>query len=90
MVDFCFALKMLAPDGYLMIDDVQIYAIKELVQFILEQPGFEEVLNVEKAIVFQRHGDFTSIPGWWAQPYIVRHTNEDQKRGVAFKVGLRK
>ncbi len=85
MVDFCYALRMLAPDALLMIDDISIHSIKELARLLLEQPGFEKVLDLEKSIVFRRKGDFKSMPGWGLQPYISRRTNEDCAQNATFR-----
>jgi len=82
MVDFCYTLRVLAPDGYIMLDDIQVHAVKELARCLAEQPGFEIALDLGKGLVFRRRGDFCTMPGWWDQPYIVRRTNQDHDRGA--------
>ena len=86
MVDLCYALKVLAPDGYVMLDDIQVHAVKELARCLVEQPGFEIALDLGKALVFRRRGDFCTMPGWWNQPYIVRRTQKDREAGSEFQL----
>lgn len=87
MVDLCYALKVLAPDGHIMLDDINVYAVKEVARCLIEQPGFEIALDLRKALVFRRRGDFSDMPGWWDQPYIVRRTNQDRDKGADYSLG---
>jgi predicted O-methyltransferase YrrM len=80
MVDFCYCLKMLAPDALLMIDDIQLHSVRELANLLLEQPEFDAVLKLDKAIVFRRIGNMDTMPGWGLQPYIERMSTTQPKK----------
>lgn len=86
MVDFCYTLRMLAPDSYLMIDDIQLHAVKELARLLNEQPGFEIVADLGKALVFRRTGSFQAMPGWWEQKYIARKTGIEKRLGRQYSL----
>src|SRR5579864_2981926 len=53
-VDLEYINSMLRQGGYLMIDDVQLHAEKEIARFLCEQPAFSLALNLEKSLVFRK------------------------------------
>jgi predicted O-methyltransferase YrrM len=69
-VDFHFMNRLLRRGGYFMIDDVQLHSVGELVRFLLEEPGFKKVLDLGKALVFEKTDDAAYPRGWMTQPYI--------------------
>ncbi len=80
MVDFCHMLTMLKPRGFLMIDDVNLYSIKELTRLLDAQPGFSMQLDLGKARVYRKESNDDSMPEWFLQPYIVKQTDSDSNR----------
>lgn len=78
MVDFCYMLTLVRPGGYIMIDDINVHAIKELVRLLEKQPGFMMRLDLGKSRVYRKDFDGVSLPGWNFQPYIVEKTKADE------------
>lgn len=71
-LDFFYCNYLLRPGGFLMIDDMQLHSVKELGRMLLEQPGFELVLDMGKSLIFRRSGDQRELGEWITMPYIVR------------------
>ena len=67
---------MLRQDGHLMIDDVQLYAEKEIARLLSEHYAFSIALDLGKSLVFRKLAAGRHLGEWTAQPYIVRRTNE--------------
>jgi len=74
-VDFFYANHMLRRGGYVMVDDVQIHAVKELARLLAQQPGFELALDLGKSLVFRKTTADRALPEWNQQPYILRCTD---------------
>jgi hypothetical protein len=72
MVDFCYMLALLKSGGFLMIDDINLYSIKELTRLLDAQPGFSMQLDLGKARVYRKDFNDDSMPDWFLQPYIVK------------------
>jgi len=51
-VDLEYTNNMLRQGGYLMIDDLNLYAEKELARLLSEHPAFSLALDLEKSLVF--------------------------------------
>jgi len=75
-VDLEYANSMLRQGGYLLIDDVQLYAEKEMARFLAEQMAFSLVLDLGKSLVFRKLTADRDLGNWWEQPYIVRRTRQ--------------
>ena len=75
-VDLEYTNSMLRQGGYLMIDDVQLHAEKEIARLLSEHPAFSMVLGFGKSLVFRKLTAQRDIGDWGKQPYIVRRTNE--------------
>jgi predicted O-methyltransferase YrrM len=75
-VDLEYTNYMLRQGGYLMIDDVQLHAEKEIARLLSEHPGFSLVLDLGKSLVFRKLTAERHLGDWGNQPYIVRRTNE--------------
>jgi hypothetical protein len=76
MVDFCYLNAMLPRGALLMLDDIQLHSVRELANLLFEQPGFELVADISKALIFEKLTDDIYLPEWNEQPYIVRRSNE--------------
>jgi hypothetical protein len=67
---------MLRQGGYLMVDDLQLHAEKEMARLLSEHSGFSLALDLGKSVVFQKLTSQRFLGEWEHQPYIVRCTNE--------------
>jgi len=83
-VDFCYAYATLRSGGYMMIDDIQIHAVKKLARFITKSWQFELVADLQKSLIFRKKVDQTSMGDFGAQPYINAKSKEDEASGRAF------
>lgn len=71
-VDFCYMNHAVRQGGFIMVDDVDLHSVRELVNLLNEQPGYESCLDLGKALIFQKTTDASALPEWNEQPYIVR------------------
>jgi hypothetical protein len=70
-VDFCYINVMLARDGILIIDDVQLHSIKELGKLLkADTARFKFLESLGKSKVFQKKTNEKFLPEWTEQPYI--------------------
>jgi predicted O-methyltransferase YrrM len=76
LVDLEYANAMLKPNAYLLVDDTQLHSVKEVARFLMEQPGFSLVLDLDKSLVFQKLTAKRDFGEWTNQPYIVRRYNQ--------------
>lgn len=75
-VDLEYIHSLLRKDSFLMIDDLQLYSIKEMTNFLLEQSdSYEQVLDLGKALILKKTTSDRSFGEWSNQPYIVRMTD---------------
>jgi hypothetical protein len=59
-----------------MIDDIQLYSIREMANFLLEQSdSYHKVLDLGKALILKKTTSDRSFGEWSNQPYIVRKTD---------------
>lgn len=74
-VDFCYMNRMLRPGGLLFIDDVQIYAVGQLVSLLRQQqPHYEFVAIDTKMATFRKGLDLPYLPDWRMEPFITMNT----------------
>ena len=73
-VDFCYINALTSQGSLIMIDDIQLHSVRELANFLIEQPGFSLVTDLGKALIFRKTTRETGIPEWIDQPYIVRRS----------------
>jgi hypothetical protein len=78
-VDLEYTNYMLRQGGYLMIDDVNLYAEKELARLLSEHAAFSLALDLGKSLVFVKLTADRHLGEWIDQPYIVRRTKEDAR-----------
>ncbi|MCW2276429.1 hypothetical protein GJ654_19365 [Rhodoblastus acidophilus] len=84
-VDFCYAMEMLKSGGYLMIDDIQIYTVKQLVRLLNESKEFSLISNLKKSLIFKKTTENTRMTDFGGQPYIRRMMEAEKLAGEAFK-----
>jgi predicted O-methyltransferase YrrM len=75
-VDFFYSNYMLKRGGYIMLDDVQLHAVKELARLLAEQPDYQLVLDLGKALVFRRVSESRNLSKTGPYNYLVRKSKE--------------
>jgi hypothetical protein len=66
---------MLRPGGLMFIDDVQVYAVEQLVSLLREQqPHYEFVGMDSKMATFRKGLDLPYLPDWRMEPFITSNT----------------
>jgi len=74
-VDFCYLNHMLRPGGLMFIDDIQIFAVAQLVCLLREQqPHYEFVAIDGKMATFRKGADLPYLPDWRMEPFITTNT----------------
>ena len=74
MVDFCYLNMMLEEAGLLFVDDVQIYAVAQLVLLLRSQPGWEFVSLVGKMATFRKKSRGEFLPDFRGEPFILANS----------------
>lgn len=85
-VDFCYGFRSLRKGGFLVVDDIQLYSVKELARFLSSDLNFKLVKTLPKTLIFQKISERRYLPDFGGQPYIKRKTEDDRVAGVAFKL----
>ncbi len=76
-IDLVYMNYMLKPGGLLMMDDVNLYSVREAVRMLKMQPGWKLVANLQKSLVFEKQTDERRFPEFNQQPYIMHHVALD-------------
>jgi predicted O-methyltransferase YrrM len=72
-VDFCYAYAILRRGGILVIDDLQVYSVKELARLMAaDESRFSRVRDMGKTVAFSKNMDEEFLPEWTS--YIQRKT----------------
>ena len=78
-VDFCYINSMLRCGGILILDDIDLYSVKELGR-LLERDTYRFNVMMEfgngKSIAFTKLTDEQFLDEWTGQPYIVEQSRE--------------
>ena len=74
-VDFCYAYYATKQNGFIALDDTQLLSVSTLASFLMEQPGFEIALNLDKTIIFKKLYADRYLPDFGGQPYITSQTS---------------
>jgi hypothetical protein len=77
-VDFCYVNAMMKRNSIIMIDDVQLYSICELANWLSEQPDFTLVKQFPKSLAFRKNTDEPVVSDFGQQPYITRKSGVDE------------
>jgi hypothetical protein len=85
-VDFCYLFRALRKGGFLVVDDIHIYSVKELARFLVEDPNVRVVEQLPKTLVFEKLSDRRYLPDFGGQPYVRRKMEADRDAGLAFKL----
>jgi predicted O-methyltransferase YrrM len=83
-VDFCYSFRCLRKGGFLIIDDIQIYSVKELARMLMEDQNFRLVERLQKTLVFEKTSDRRYLPDFGGQPYVKRKMEEDYACNISF------
>jgi predicted O-methyltransferase YrrM len=74
-VDLCYLNRMLRPGGLMFIDDVQIYAIAQIVCLLRQQQPHYEFVGIDaKMATFRKVADVPYLPDWRFEPFITSNT----------------
>lgn len=74
-VDFCYLNRMLRPGGLMFIDDVQVFAVAQLVCLLREQQPHYEFVGIDsKMATFRKGLDLPWLPDWRMEPFITANT----------------
>ncbi len=85
-VDFCYTYALLRQGGWLMIDDIQLYSVKELARFLVKSWQFDLVAKLPKSLIFRKNTDERVMGDFGGQPYIIQRTREDADNQRAFEL----
>ncbi len=80
-VDFCYSNMILRKGGLLLIDDIQLYPVKELVRLLHEQPEYEFVREIQKLWIWKKTVDAEFLPQEALEPYLRRMTEKEKADG---------
>jgi len=74
-VDFCYLNRMLRQGGLMFIDDIQVYAVGQLVCLLREQTPHYELVSIDsKMATFRKGLDLPYLPDWRMEPFITSNT----------------
>ena len=80
-VDFCYLNAMLRPGGLMFIDDIQVYAVSQLVGLLKQQEPHYELVSIDgKLATFRKGLDLAYLPDWVMQPFITGNTASSSQR----------
>jgi hypothetical protein len=87
-VDFCYIHAMVRLEGLLIVDDVQLWSVKQLARFLAADERFELVASLAggKTLVFRKLHVARFLPDFGGQPYIVQQSRAESEAGVAFQL----
>lgn len=85
-VDFCYSFRSLRKGGFMIIDDIQLFSVKELARFLCMDHNVKLVKSLPKTLVFEKLTDRRYLPDFGGQAYIKKKTEDDRLAGTAFKL----
>ena len=85
-VDFCYANIVLKKGGLLLIDDIQLYSVKELIRLLNEQPEYECISKIQKVWIWKKTVDTVFLPQEGNEPYLKRMTEIEKANGNAWTI----
>jgi len=75
-VDFFHASYALRQHGLLAVDDRQLHSVRELVEMLRVQPGWEVVDEPGRMVVFRKTYAQRMLPDFGGQPYILERSRK--------------
>jgi len=75
-VDFFHASYALKQHGLLAVDDRQLHSVRELVEMLRAQPGWEVVDEPGRMVVFRKTYAQRMLPDFGGQPYILERSRK--------------
>ena len=79
-IDFWYLALLLKPEGLLVVDDLQLWTLRTLSDFLNAQPEWEQVRHWGHAAAFRKIRPIEAMGAWTRQPYVA-------KRSIEFKSG---
>lgn len=73
IVDWFYVGAMLRDEGVMVIDDVELPAVRTLLAFVGRDPRWRRIAGSSKWVAFERTGSGPMVEDWTGQPfYVVR------------------
>lgn len=86
-VDLCYIYSMVRKGGTILLDDVNLYSVKEAARFMAECPSlFRLADDLGKLLAFEKLSDDRHLPDFGASPYILRRTKECAATGRPYSL----
>jgi len=73
-VDFCYASYALRQGGLLALDDRQLHSVRELIEFLRRQPGWELLAEPGRMAIFRKTYVQRMLPDFGGQPYVLERS----------------
>lgn len=86
-VDLCYVYAMMRKGGIIILDDVELYSVKEAARFMAGSPSlFRLTDDLGKLLAFEKRTGHRLIPDFGASSYILRRTKEDAETGCPYSL----
>lgn len=87
-VDFCYANMVLKKGGLLLIDDIQLYSVKELARLLSEQPEYECISRFQKIWIWKKKTESDFLPQETLEPYLKKMTEKEKAAGNEWTIDI--
>lgn len=90
-VDFCYLNSVVREGGIIVLDDIQLYSVKELARFLSADANYQFLCRLggsEKTLVFEKKTAARFLPDFGGQKYIMSRTQKDEASGSAFLLDI--
>jgi hypothetical protein len=81
-IDWFYTTRILKKDGVMVLDDVQLWSVAILADFLDGDDAWEKVERTPRFAVYRMLGEARDVLGrWWGkQPHVVRCSGSDRSR----------
>jgi len=81
-IDWFYTTRILKKDGVMVLDDVQLWSVAILADFLDGDDAWEKVERTPRFAVYRMLGEASDVLGrWWGkQPHVVRCSGSDRSR----------
>lgn len=90
IVDWLYAAGTLVRNGILVIDDINLPAVRLLCRFLDQDPRWEPIGGTEKWKAFRRHSEGMLSEDWIGQPWYVTRTERAKQLAQGGRAKLRR
>jgi hypothetical protein len=76
-IDWFYTTRLLKQGGIMIIDDIQLWSGKVLVDFLDAEEVWQQITRKDRFAIYRLLADSKAVVSrWWGeQPYVVRHSN---------------